>query len=292
LTVQKSANSNTLVLGGGGLAGLGWFAGLFLGMSEHGVDLRDADQIIGSSAGSATAVQLRSTQTLESLYARQIDPELISDESPPSFEAIAKLMVAFPKLQAITDHTDRMQAMGQMALAAETVAPDIRREMIVNRLSVHEWPVAPITITAVDITSGELVVFNATSGVSLVDAVCASCAVPGVWPVVEIGRQRYMDGGVFSVDNAHLAVGAQRVIIASPFGTVSPSSDGYTLNDAVASLEASGSKVLVIEPDSASRAAMGANPLDPEVRKPSAESGLAQGRSLAEGVGRFWSDAL
>ena len=36
----------------------------------------------------------------------------------------------------------------------------------------------------------------------LVDAVAASCAVPGVWPPVTIGGRRYVDGGVRSSDNA------------------------------------------------------------------------------------------
>jgi NTE family protein len=285
VTIHKS-----LVLGGGGLAGLGWFAGLFYGLSERGVDLRDADQMIGTSAGSATAAQMRSAQTLERLYASQTDPALIADEVPPDMAAMAALMAAFPKLQAIADHTERMRAVGQMAMNAKTVAPEVRRAMIERRLSEHDWPKAALTITAVDVESGALMVFDAASGVSLVNAVSASCAVPGVWPVVEIGGKHYMDGGVYSVDNADLAAGAERVIIASPFGSVSPAPAGYHLNDAVAKLEASGSKVLVIAPDEAARAAMGANPLDPATRAPSAKAGLTQGQRLAESVSAFWAE--
>jgi NTE family protein len=285
VTIHKS-----LVLGGGGLAGLGWFAGLFYGLSENGVDLRDADQMIGSSAGSATAAQLRSAQTLEQLYARQTDPALIADEAPPSMAAMAELMASFPKLQAITDHSERMRAVGLMALNADTVPPQERRAMIERRLSEREWPKAPLTITVVDVESGALLAFDANSGVSLIDAVSASCAVPGVWPVVEIGGKRYMDGGVYTVDNAHLAAGSARVIIASPFGSVSPAPAGYHLNDAVAKLEAAGSKVLVIAPDEASRTAMGANPLDPATRAPSAKAGFAQGQRLAENVSAFWAE--
>jgi NTE family protein len=279
-----------LVLGGGGLAGLGWFAGLFYGMARQGGDLRDADLMIGTSAGSATAAQLRSAQTLEMLYARQTDPTLIADETPPDMSAMAELMAAFPKLQAITDHSERMRAMGRMALDAKTVAPEVRRAMIERRLSEHTWPTAALTITAVDANSGALVTFDAASGVSLVDAVSASCAVPGVWPAISINGKQYMDGGVYTVDNAALAHGTERVIVASPFGSVSPAANGFHLNDAVAALEAGGSKVLVIEPDVDSRAAMGANPLDPSVRKPSAEAGCAQGLRLAESVGAFWGD--
>jgi NTE family protein len=160
--------------------------------------------------------------------------------------------------------------------------------MIERRLSDHDWPKAALTITAVDVGNGALAAFDAASGVSLVDAVSASCAVPGISPVVEIAGRHYMDGGVYSVDNAHLAAGAERVIVASPFGSVSPAPAGFHLNDAVAALEAGGSKVLVIEPDVEVRTAMGANPLDPAVRKPSAEAGFAQGKKLAQQVGEFW----
>ena len=61
-------------------------------------------------------------------------------------------------------------------------------------------------------------VFDRTSGVSLVDAVAASCAVPGIWPPVTIQGARYVDGGVRSSDNADLASGFARVIVVSPLG--------------------------------------------------------------------------
>ena len=282
--------SKTLVLGGGGLAGLGWYAGLFHGLAQSGVDLRDADRMIGTSAGSATAVQMRGTDSLEHLYVRQTDPALIADETPPDMSAMMALMAAFPKLNAIADHGDRMRAIGKMATDAITVTPDVRRFMIEQRLSSHDWPKTSLTITAVNVDTGNLQLFDATSGVSLVDAVAASCAVPGVWPVVTIEGRRYMDGGVFTVDNAALAMGAERVVIASPFGGASTAAKGYHLNDAVAALEASGSKVLVIEPDAGTRAAMGVNPLDPSVRKPSAEAGFIQGKQIAENLGKFWSE--
>lgn len=286
--MDQLRTEQVLVLGGGGLAGLGWFAGLFHGMHLHEVDLRNADRMVGTSAGSATAAQLRSGTPLEQLYANQTDPALIADETPPDLSALAELMTAFSKLGAIADHGERMRAVGQFAKGAVSVKPEVRRSMIERRLLAYEWPAAPLTITAVNVDTGNLQTFDAASGVSLVDAVSASCAVPGIWPVVEIGGKRYMDGGVFTGDNAALAMGAARVVIASPFGTVSPAPAGYGLQDAVAALQASGSKVLVIEPDAAARSAMGVNPLDPAVRRPSAEAGLAQGQRVATEIGHFW----
>jgi NTE family protein len=150
---QSPLLGKALVLGGGGLAGLGWFAGLFHGLSQQGVDLRDADRMIGTSAGSATAAQLRSGLALERLYANQTDPALIADEAAPNMAAIAELMQSFPKFNAISDHNERMQAVGRMAKAATTVPPAVRRAMIERRLSEHDWPAAQLTITAVDAES-------------------------------------------------------------------------------------------------------------------------------------------
>lgn len=280
--------SKTLVLGGGGIAGLGWFAGLIYGLYENGVDLRDADRVIGTSAGSATAAQLRSSQPIDTLFARQTDPALIADEPPPCMATLVELLASYPARMAIANQAERMAAMGELALSANVVTPAVRRAMIARRLSEHDWPERPLTITAIDIKSGALVCFDRSSGVNLVDAVTASCAVPGVWPVVAIGGRQYMDGGVYSSDNAHLAFGSGRVIIASPLGDVTPFPTGYRLTDQVAMLDASGSAVLTICPDSAARVAMGRNPLDPAIRTPSALAGRAQGHSLAAQVAALW----
>ena len=82
-----------------------------------------------------------------------------------------------------------------------TVSESVRREVIAQRLPSHGWPDRDLRITAIDIGTGELVAFDRASGVELVDAVAASCAVPGAWPPVTIGERRYMDGGVGSTMN-------------------------------------------------------------------------------------------
>src|SRR5690348_17427060 len=58
--------------------------------------------------------------------------------------------------------------------------------------------------------SGEFAVFDSAGDASLVDAVGASCAVPGLWPPVTIGERRFMDGGMRTVANADLAHGYER----------------------------------------------------------------------------------
>ena len=129
-----------------------------------------------------------------------------------------------------------------------------------------------------DCESGATEVFDASCGVSLVDAVAASCAVPGIWPPVTIGDRRFMDGGVRSSDNADLAEGAARIIVISPLGLDCPLPSPLPLREVVAKLRAGGAEVTVIEPDTASREAIGANLLDPATRVPAAEAGRAQGQ--------------
>lgn len=62
-----------LVLGGGGSSGIGWLSGILYGLGEAGVDLSDADVVIGTSAGSTVGAQFASGRlTLRELYERQL----------------------------------------------------------------------------------------------------------------------------------------------------------------------------------------------------------------------------
>jgi NTE family protein len=53
-----------LVLGGGGVAGIAWETGILFGLSELGVDVRTADLVVGTSAGSTVGAQLLSDTRL------------------------------------------------------------------------------------------------------------------------------------------------------------------------------------------------------------------------------------
>jgi NTE family protein len=58
----------------------------------------------------------------------------------------------------------------------------------------------PLTVTAVDLNTGELVLFgHGGENVSLVDALMASCALPVFFPPVRIGGRRLADGGLRGV---------------------------------------------------------------------------------------------
>ena len=150
------------------------------------------------------------------------------------------------------------------------------------------WPDRLLRITAVDTETGETRIFDRLSGTSLVDAVAASCAVPGVWPPVTIDGRRYMDGGVRSSDNADLAKGYARIVILSPNGLRADEIVAFPLQEQIEILENASAQTYLVEPDDHSRSAIGINPLLPETRKPAAEAGRAQAQTIAKDLKHFW----
>jgi NTE family protein len=275
---------HALVLGGGGVAGIAWMTGLLAGLADAGQDVTGADLIIGTSAGSAVAAQIGSGLSLEALFARQVDPALQARELPAQLD-LDKVAADWTEFVAgATSFEEALRLVGAYALAADTVPEAERRAVIESRLPSHEWPSRRIMLVAVEAETGEAVEFDSESGASLVDAVAASCAVPGVWPPVTIGGRRYIDGGFRSSDNADLAGGSERIVVISPLGFDSPIQSPVPLRDVIADLRARGSEVTVLVPDQASAAAFGANALDPGTRVPAAEAGRAQGRAGLPGL--------
>ena len=152
------------------------------------------------------------------------------------------------------------RAVGDLALRADTVGEPVRRAVIEGRLPEHEWPDRDLWITAIDARSGQFRVFTKADGVDLVDAVAASCAVPGIWPPVTIDGERFVDGGMRSTTNLDLAAGCDPVVVIGPsLVSMLPSPDVVRGEEDLRTRAA----VVTITADEASLAAMGANPLDP-----------------------------
>ena len=273
-------HGQVLVLGGGGVAGIAWMTGLLVGLAECGPDVAAAsDVLIGTSAGATVAAQLGSGLSLDELFARQVDPALQSRELMAEIDWEKYAADLQPYMSESMTQTEQLRNFGRFALDADTVPEARRLAVIESRLPSHDWPARPTRLTAIDCESGELTVFDATSGVTLVEAAAASAAVPGIWPPVTIGGRRYMDGGVRSADNADLAAGADRVIVLSPLGMDSPLPTPVPLREVLAGLKQGGATVTVVSPDEASAAAIGVNALDPATRGPAATAGRAQGRA-------------
>ena len=295
-----------LVLGGGGSAGNAWLIGVIAGLCEAGLDVTEADLIIGTSAGSTAAAQITSaspTRLLADILAAATPPRTrpagFDGGRVPIGPVADHLRRTSEIIAAAEDPADMRRRLGAAALEIDA-APDGSgraqwraqwRATVAARLPSRQWPPRTVLITAVDARTGEPVVFDQHSGVDLVDAVAASTANGFGVPPYGIRDRSYIDGGYRrSSENADLAAGCGRVLVLSPLGGRSraPLEWGMHLAAQVDELRAGGSKVETVVPDSSSRDAFGSNLMDLSTRPPAARAGADQGRALAEQLSEFW----
>lgn len=276
-----STGRSALVLGGGGVTGIAWELGILAGLADAGVDLTDADIVIGTSAGSVVGAQICSGHALEELYAAQLRPA--AAELGAHFSRLALLKLAPPLLVPGSPRAKRKR-IGTVAMRAHAPDSADRAAVIRSRLPLTEWPDRDLRITAVEAETGTSTVFHHDSGVDIIDAVAASCAVPTVWPPVAIGGRHYIDGGMRSTANVDLARGADRVVVLAPLPRAL--SRRTTIRAQLAQVAPRASKVVV--PDERALADIGANVLDPAKRADAARTGRRQAATLVDRVAAVW----
>ena len=274
-----------LVLGSGGVTGRAWEWGMLAGLQRAGVLLAAADLVIGTSAGAAVGAALASGVDPAEYYEREL-------ARPASGELVGRLGGAMLLRWARIGIAHRSgtpealgQAFGRLAVGARTVTQERRLADLSTRLpGLHGWP-RRLLITAVDAASGERVVLDEASDVSILTAVAASCAVPGVWPPVTVGGRRLIDGGIRSPANADLAAGCARVVVLAP--TPAGFQPGSAATAQVAGF---GDRAVVLAPDRTAKRAFGRDSLDPAHRAAAAAAGFAQAAQEAARVAEVWGD--
>ncbi len=141
--------SKALVLGGGGLAGIAWEIGVLLGLRDAGLDLTDADLLVGTSAGSVVATQVATGLVLEDMFERQVSASA-TGEKAVAFD-VESISGKFLELLADRPEPEELRRrIGAWALAADTVPEAERLAIIGSRLPVKEWPERALVVTAVD----------------------------------------------------------------------------------------------------------------------------------------------
>lgn len=279
-----------LVLGGGGLTGIGWEIGVLAGLADAGIDLADADVVIGTSAGSIVGAHLTSEQrTLEELYEHQLNvPDGGSSAARMGPAALARFAAIALRSRDAVSFGVRM---GKLAVAARTASEAEQRAAIARTLGgLADWPARRLVITAVDAATGQRTAFDDTSGVGLIDAVGASCAVPGIYPPVTIDGTRWIDGGVHSSANADLAAGYARVVVVAPMAVSGGPIAGP--RSQAEQLARQGARVSVITPDREARSAFGRNVLDPTKRAAAARAGRRQATTHLTEIRQVWSATI
>jgi len=275
-----------LVLGGGGYVGVAWEAGLCAGLFERGVDLRECDAFVGTSAGAITCARLASGQwPLSEMPAETAGSSI--DPNKLDLGALGLIFERWSKMERANTADARIIGAAARDLYRDTIATWLGS--IAALVGVSEWPAKPFFVTAVDVASGERKVFEASSGVPIAQAIAASAAVPGIFASVDIAGKRYMDGQVWSSTHADLLLqqpAEQRpgeVVIAMPANRhTSPLVGPLAEREAAAEVEAlksAGCRVHLITPTAEQLPRLGNNLMDaeriPEAFAVGVETGLA-----------------
>lgn len=311
-----------LVLGAGGVVGSAYHAGVLSALAEHtGWDPRQAEVVVGTSAGSGTGTLLRAGMPARDLAAEALGTRMSSEgarvvarsaaaaaraegRAPPLRPLLARVplrpQVTAPGMLARVARRPWEARFGLLATAL-LPAGTVPTEMIsagMAPLFPAGWPTEPLWLVAVRLSTGERVVFGTPSAppAPVADAVAASCAIPGFFEPVVIDSHRYVDGGAHSPTNADLVadLGVDVVLVSSPMsragrtmsGRISPVRQWArrALDRELRAVMRAGAAVVAFQPTGADLAVMGFNAMDMG-RRP------AVARQAQESTRRWLDDA-
>jgi NTE family protein len=279
-----------LVLGAGGVVGQAYHAGV-LAVLEHdcGFDAREADVIVGTSAGSVTGTLLRLGVSSSDLAAWTVKAPLSGTDAfarrmaqlpDPVFAPLRPLdllrrPMRLPGPHLVARALTHPRQFRPLTAAMTLLAPgrhDIVAQLAALReLETASWPERDLWICAVRRRDGQRVVFGRRGSppAPIHLAMAASCAVPGYFAPVRIGDRTYVDGGVHSPTSAAIlrGQGLDLVIVIAPMSgppgpplnllAASRRHSARLLQREVRALERSGVEVLVFRPGSAVQEVMG-----------------------------------
>jgi NTE family protein len=284
-----------LVLGAGGVLGGAWMVGALAALHrETGWDPREADWLVGTSAGAVFAALLAAGVP----PARLLPPDLTSPEADRRWILLAlqssyrpdrwlpnapvgSWRLAVAGMRQAPSSSSLLQVLGGIVPAGRVSADPIVRT--VRQAVMSGWAAHPhCRIVATDYASGKRVVFGATGApeTGLAEAVAASCAVPGFFEPVSISGRRYVDGGLHSLCNLDLLESSELDVVICFCAMTSRGRQGRSgpvqrafhsvLSLAVEqrdrharALINRGVDVIILEPAPRDRATMGVNLMDP-----------------------------
>jgi len=230
-----------LVLGGGGLIGLGFHAGALKALDERGIDVRNADVIVGTSAGAIIAGYLASGWRPADFfdYANGTHPAATADPH----EHVHELRRLFTPTWS--SHSERLRrgagsafvmasSRGLLPAGGRRPAAWLRKTFPAGMYSTsatrsrladdlpESWPRAGVYLCAAEMYSGKRVVFGALDApeAAFPDAVLASTAIPGFFESVGIAGRQYVDGGVVSATSLDVATDTEcdAILCIAPLG--------------------------------------------------------------------------
>ncbi|MFN8025144.1 MAG: patatin-like phospholipase family protein [Acidimicrobiia bacterium] len=206
-----------VVLGGGGVVFVAWLTAYLSELARRGVDVQQADLVVGTSAGSVLASvvaggHLERVEKMIGLAAHR--PAVIHKLAPSTglHDSQQRALDLFATAKDCDPATIR--AIGTAAMAARTPPVNLLPTGVLALTQRRTWPGTPMAVSGVDTYTGERLVATRESGVPLLRAVAASSSVPGLFAPQPWHDRRVMDGGVSGTGiHADLAAGASRVFL-------------------------------------------------------------------------------
>jgi NTE family protein len=232
--MTAAAPRRGLVLGAGGVLGAAWMIGALSALSDAlEWDPRDAEVIIGTSAGSVVTSMLGSGLSVETLLSHQRGLPLPGDvaidfdsdtDSGGALPPRPQLRLGSPGLMARTMlHPRRVPVMAALASMAPRGRGSLTAvaELVKAANPDDAWPARPETwMVAMDYATGRRVAFGRPGAppATMAEAVVASCSIPGWYSPVNIGGRQYIDGGTLSPASVDLLAdrGLDEVIVLAP----------------------------------------------------------------------------
>jgi NTE family protein len=220
-----AGSDRTLVLGGGGIFFIAWQAGYLNGLRRRGLDVANAEIVVGTSAGAVvagvlTAGRLASFSRDVGMLARLNGVRDPIANLRPSQQRALQL---FSEAGEASPETLRSIGFAALAAKGEPASALRTRMRLVLGLRSGRWPGPTLNVVTVDAYTAERLVVTGSSGVSVARAVAASASVPGLFEPQPIGDRRCVDGGMSgSVIHGDLVAGARRALVISLSATGPP----------------------------------------------------------------------
>ncbi|MGB8019897.1 MAG: patatin-like phospholipase family protein [Candidatus Nanopelagicales bacterium] len=225
-----------IVLGGGGILGGAWTVGALSALRQvHGFEPRDAEVIVGTSAGAVVAALLGAGATTAELEAKERGERVPTGPIAGFSWDIAAVTgggrPAMPKLapgsrtlmRTGLSRFRRMPPTAVLSAFLPTGSKSLERiaHLIEGFTPIGEWSPHPhLWIVAMDYDSGRRVAFGQPTApeAPLSLAVQASCSIPAWYSPVQIGGHRYVDGGAWSATSVDLVadLGLDEVYVIAP----------------------------------------------------------------------------
>ena len=313
-----------IVLGAGGVLGAAWTIGALSALEEvEGFDVRDADVIIGTSAGSVIGALLGAgvsvNHLLDHQQGRRVAEGPLAGYTYDYDRATGGALPGRPRpgigssrllVRSLRDpfHVPPMAVMASLLPVGRGSLWSVPH--LVDAVTPHgEWSPHPaLWIVAMDYDTGRRVPFGRPEApaTGLATAVLASCSIPGWYTPVTVDGRRYIDGGTCSATSVDLLADQEldEVYVLAPMASFDydhPRSVPARVERAfrrtvtrrmlgeAAKVRRAGGSVTMLGPGREDLEAIGTNLMDPSRRVAVLETSV---RTSAEALRRSRDDEL